>query len=38
MRTIHTYMECTKVTTINQDIKPSLTVKALLANILWIAG
>ena len=38
MRAIQTYMGCTKVTTKNWDIKPSVTVKVLLANILWIVG
>ena len=31
-------MECTKVTTNNWDIRSSVTVKALFANISWIAG
>ena len=31
MRAICTYVGCTKVTTKNQDIKPSVTVKVLLA-------
>jgi len=30
-------MECTKATTNNQDIRLSVTVKVLLADILWIA-
>jgi len=38
MRAIHTYVGCIKVTTKNWDIRPSVTVKVLLANILWIAG
>ena len=38
MRAIHTYVGHTKVTTKNWDIKPSVTVKVLLANILWIVG
>jgi len=33
----HTITECTKVTTNNWDIRPSVTVKALLANISWMA-
>jgi len=37
MRAIHIYVGCTKVTTNNQDIRPSVTIKALLADILWIA-
>ena len=37
MRNICSYMECTKATTNNQDIRSSVTVKALLANILWTA-
>jgi len=36
MRAIHTYVECTKATTNNWDIKPSVTIKVLLAIILWI--
>ena len=36
MRAICTYVECTKVTTKNEDIRPSVTVKALFANISWI--
>ena len=31
------YVECTKVTTNNWDIRPSVTVKVLLTNISWIA-
>ena len=38
MRAIHTYMECIKVTTNNWDIKPSVTIKVLLADISWMAG
>ena len=38
MRAICTYVGCTKATTNNWDIKLSVTVKALFANILWIAG
>jgi len=30
-------MECTKVTTNNWDIRLSVTVKALLVDILWMA-
>jgi len=30
-------MECTKVTTNDWDIRPSVAVKALSANISWIA-
>ena len=37
MRAICTYMRCTKVTTNDWDIKPSVAVKALFANILRIA-
>ena len=37
MRAIHTYMGCTKVTTNDWDIRPSVAVKALSANISWIA-
>ena len=37
MRAICTYAECTKVTTNNQDIRLSVTVKALFANISWKA-
>ena len=37
MKAICTYIGCTKVTTNNWDIRPSVTVKALLANILWMA-
>ena len=33
MRAIHTYAEYTKVTTNNWDIRPSVVVKALSANI-----
>jgi len=38
MRAICTYMGCTKVTTNNQDIRSSITVKALFANISRTAG
>jgi len=37
MRAIHIYMRCTKAITNNWDVRPSVTVKALLANISWIA-
>ena len=37
IRAIHTYMGCTKVTTNNWDIRPSVAVKALSANISWTA-
>ena len=37
MRAIYTYMGCTKVTTNNRDIRPLLTIKALFANISWMA-
>ena len=37
MRAICTYVGCIKVTTNDWDIKPSVAVKALFANILWIA-
>ena len=36
MKAICTYVECTKVTTKNQDIRPLVTIKALFANISWI--
>ena len=35
---IYIYMGCTKATTSNWDIRPSVTVKVLLANISWMAG
>ena len=35
MRAIHTYMGCTKATTNDSDIRPSVAVKALSANISW---
>jgi len=38
MRAIYTYMRCTKVTTNNWDIRLSVTVKSLFANILWTTG
>ena len=37
MKAICTYMGSTKVTTNDWDIRPSVAVKALLANISWIA-
>jgi len=37
MRAICIYVGYTKVTTNNWDIRPSVTVKVLLANILWTA-
>ena len=37
MKAIHTYAECTKATTNDWDIRPSVAVKALSANISWIA-
>ena len=37
MRTICIYVEYIKVTTNNWDIKPSVTVKVLLADISWTA-
>ena len=36
MKAIHIYVGCTKATTNNQDIRPSVTVKVLLAIILWM--
>jgi len=36
MRAIHIYVECTKATTNNWDIKLSVTIKALFANISWM--
>ena len=35
---IYIYARCIKVTTNNQDIRSSVTVKALFANISWMAG
>ena len=35
---IYIYVGCTKATTSNWDIRPSVTVKVLLANISWMAG
>ena len=37
MRAIHTYVGCTKATTNDWDIRPSVAVKALSANISWMA-
>ena len=37
MSAIHTYAGCTKVTTNDWDIRPSVAVKALSANISWTA-
>jgi len=37
MRAICICAGCTKVTTNNWDIRPSIAVKALSANILWTA-
>jgi len=37
MRAICTYVGCTKATTNNWDIRPSVAVKALSANISWMA-
>ena len=37
MKAICTYVGCTKVTTNDWDIRPSVAVKALSANISWIA-
>ena len=36
MRAICTYVGCTKATTNNQDIRSSVTVKSLFANISWM--
>jgi len=38
MRAICTYVRCTKATTNNWDIRPSVTIKVLLADISWMAG
>ena len=38
MKAICIYKGYTKVTTNNQDIRPSVTVKVLLADISWMAG
>ena len=37
MRAIHTYAGCTKATTNDWDIRTSVTVKAVSANISWTA-
>ena len=37
MMAICTYVECTKVTTNNWDIRPLVTIKVLLAIISWMA-
>jgi len=37
MRAICIYAECTKATTNDWDIRPSVAVKALSANISWTA-
>ena len=37
MRAIHTYVGCTKATTNDWDIRLSVAIKALSANILWMA-
>jgi len=37
IRAIHICVGCTKVTTNDWDIRPSVTVKASSANISWIA-
>ena len=37
MSAIHTYVGCTKVKTNDWDIRPSVAVKALSANISWMA-
>ena len=37
MRAIHIYVECTKATTNNWDIRLLVAVKALSANISWTA-
>ena len=38
MRAICTYVRFTETTTNNRDIRPLVTVKALFANISWMAG
>ena len=38
MRAICIYVECTKATTNDWDIRPSVAVKALSANISWTAS
>jgi len=37
MRAIHIYVKCTKATTNDWDIRPSVAIKALSANISWTA-
>jgi len=37
MRAIHTYTGCTKVTTNDWDIRSLVAIKALSANISWMA-
>ena len=37
MKAICTYVECTKATTNDWDIRPSVAIKALSANISWMA-
>ena len=37
MRAIHTYVGCTKAIMNDWDIRPSVAVKALSANISWTA-
>jgi len=37
MRAIHTYAGCTRAATNDWDIRPSVAVKALSANISWMA-
>ena len=37
MRAICTYVGCTKATTNDWDIRPSVAIKASSANILWMA-
>ena len=37
IRAIYTCVECTKVTTNDWDIRPSVAIKALSANISWTA-
>jgi len=37
MRAIHIYVGCTKVITNDWDIRPSVAIKALSANISWMA-
>ena len=37
MKAIHTYVGYTKATMNNRDIRPSVAIKALFANISWMA-